>query len=166
MCNESGPGIPTVCGAPQLFQPFESDRLRNGVILAVMFTLTQLRQNPFYRRFFDAVHPFFWPVIWWTFNRVIRDYLASNTTEYLIGVTWWGQVYVAAIGDKLPDPNAYKPIPRTFRPLTDASWASDLPTNLEGLSPFDDVSALTNGLVLRSLRRSRKGALTSPHNTS
>ena len=46
-----------------------------------MFTLTQLRQIPFYTRFFDAVHPLFWPVIWWTFNRVIRDYLASNTTE-------------------------------------------------------------------------------------
>ena len=56
-----------------------------------MFTLTQLRQIPFYTRFFDAVHAFFWPVIWWTFNRVIRDYLASNTTEYLIGVTWWAR---------------------------------------------------------------------------
>ena len=131
-----------------------------------MFTLTQLHQIPFYTRFFDAVHPFFWPVIWWTFNRVIRDYLASNTTEYLIGVTWWGQVYVAAIGDKLPDPDTYTPIPRTFRPLTDACWGTDLPANLEGLSPFGAAIELTDGPVLQSLWRSRKAALTSPHNTS
>jgi len=131
-----------------------------------MFTLTQLRQNPYYTRFFDRVHPFFWPVIWWTFNRVIRDYLASNTTEYLIGVTWWGQVYVAAVGDKLADPLTYKPIPRTFRPLTDESWATALPTNLEGLSLFDEAITLTDGPVLQSLRRGRKGAPPSPHNTS
>ena len=105
MCNKSDPRNPDCCAGKQLFQPSESDRIGTGVILAVMFNLTELRQNPFYTRFFDAVHPFFWPVIWWTFNRVIRDYLASNTTEYLIDVTWWGQVYVAAIGDKLPDPN-------------------------------------------------------------
>jgi hypothetical protein len=122
-----------------------------------MFTLTQLRQNPYYTRFFDRVHPFFWPVIWWTFNRVIRDYLASGTTEYLIGVTWWGQVYIAFIGDKLPDPLTYRPMERTFRPLTDDSWASDLPTNLEGLSPFDELMTFPDGPVLRSLRRSRKG---------
>jgi hypothetical protein len=131
-----------------------------------MFTLTQLRQNPFYTRFFDRVHPFFWPVIWWTFNRVIRDYLASNTTEYLIGVTWWGQVYVAAIGDKLPDPPAYKPIPRTFRPLTDDSWASDLPTNLDGLSSLAEAFTLTDGPVLRSLWPSRSEALPSTLDTS
>ena len=77
-----------------------------------------------------------------------------------------GQVDVAALGDKLPDPNTYTPIPRTFRPLTDESWASDLPTNLEGLSPFDEAITLTDAPVLRSLWRSRKGALTSTLDTS
>ena len=96
-----------------------------------MTSLTALRRNPRFARFFEAVHPFFWPVIWWTLNAVFREYDASNRTEFLIGVTWWGQVYVAFRGDPRPDPNTYKPLPRTFRPLTDTGWGSDLPINLD-----------------------------------
>jgi hypothetical protein len=99
-----------------------------------MVSLTQLRQHPRFARFFEVVHPFFWPVIWWTLNAVFRQYDASNRTEFLLGITWWGQVYIAFEGDLRPAPDTYKPIARTFRPLTDESWASDLPTNLEGLS--------------------------------
>ena len=131
-----------------------------------MVSLTALRQHPRFGRFFDVVHPFFWPVIWWTLNAVFRQYDASNRTEFLLGITWWGQVYIAFEGDLRPDPQTYRPSPRTFRLLTDECWASDLPTNLEGLSPFDEAITLTDGLVPRSLWRSRKGPLTSPPNTS
>jgi hypothetical protein len=89
-----------------------------------MTSLTALRRNPRFDRFF-------WPVIWWTLNAVFREYDASNRTEFLIGVTWWGQVYVVFRGDPRPDPNTYEPLPRTFRPLTDAGWGSDLPINLD-----------------------------------
>jgi hypothetical protein len=92
-----------------------------------MVSLTALRQHPRFGRFFEVVHPFFWPVIWWTLNVVFREYDASNRTEFLLGITWWGQVYIAFEGDLRPDPLTYRPIPRTFRTLTDASWASDLP---------------------------------------
>jgi len=126
-----------------------------------MVSFTQLRQHPRFGRFFEVVHPFFWPVIWWTLNAVFRQYDASGRTEFLLGITWWGQVYIAFEGDRLPDPLTYKPMTRTFRPLTDESWASDLPANLEGLSPFDDLITFPDGPVLRSLGRSRKGA-TSP----
>ncbi len=131
-----------------------------------MVSLTALRQHPRFARFFEVVHPFFWPVIWWTLNAVFKQYDASNRTEFLLGITWWGQVYIAFEGDLRPDPLTYKPIPRTFRPLTDDSWASDLPTNLEGLSPFDELMTFTDGPVLRSLRQSRKGAPPSAPNTS
>ena len=100
-----------------------------------MVSLSALRQHPRFGRFFEVVHPFFWPVIWWTLNAVFREYDASNRTEFLLGITWWGQVYIAFEGDLRPDP-PYRPIPRTFRPLTDAGWASGLPANLEGLSHF------------------------------
>jgi hypothetical protein len=117
-----------------------------------------------------VVHPFFWPVIWWTLNAVFRAYDASNRTEFLLGITWWGEVYIAFEGDLRPHPDTYRPIPRTFRPLTDASWASDLPANLERLSLLEAIHALIlkaeDGSVLRSLWRSRKGPLTSPPNTS
>jgi hypothetical protein len=62
---------------------------------------------------------------------VFREYNASNRTEFLIGVTWWGQVYVAFRGDLRPDPLTYTPVQRTFRPLTDVGWGSDLPINLD-----------------------------------
>ena len=127
-----------------------------------MVSLSALGQHPRFGRFFDVVHPFFWPVIWWTLNTVFRQYDASNRTEFLLGITWWGQVYIAFEGDLRPNPLNYRPIARTFRLLTDECWASDLPTNLEALSPFDEVITLTDGLALRSLWRSRKGPLTSP----
>ena len=130
-----------------------------------MVSLTALRPHPRFARLFEVVHPFFRPVIWWTLNAVFRAYDASNRTEFLLGITWWGQVYVAFEGDLHPDPLTHRPIPRTFRPLTDDSWASDLPTNLEGLSHFEAACALIleaeNGPVLRSLRPSRNGALPS-----
>ena len=110
-----------------------------------MVSLTALRQHPRFARFFEVVHPFFWPVIWWTLNAVFREYDASNRTEFLLGITWWGQVYIAFEGDLRPDPLTYRPIPRTFRPLTDAGWASDLPTNLEGLSPFLSIPVCGGG---------------------
>ena len=135
-----------------------------------MVSLNALRQHPRFGRFFEVVHPFFWPVIWWTLNAVFRAYDASNRTEFLLGITWWGEVYIAFEGDLRPDPRTYRPIPRTFRPLTDDGWASDLPTNLERLSPFEAIHTLIlkaeDGSVLRSFRRSRKGPLTSPPNTS
>jgi hypothetical protein len=135
-----------------------------------MVPLTALRQHPRFGRFFEVVHPFFWPVIWWTLNAVFRAYDASNRTEFLLGITWWGQVYIAFEGDLRPDPLTYRPITRTFRPLTDDSWASDLPANLERLSLLEAIHALIlkaeDGSVLRSLWRSRKGPLTSPPNTS
>ena len=106
-----------------------------------MVSLSALRQLPRFARFFEVVHPFFWPVIWWTLNAVFRQYDASGRTEFLLGITWWGQVYIAFEGDRLPDPLTYKPITRTFRPLTEESWASSLPTNLEGLSPFEAMHA-------------------------
>jgi hypothetical protein len=136
-----------------------------------MVSLAALRQHPRFGRFFEVVHPFFWPVIWWTLNAVFREYDASNRTEFLLGITWWGQVYIAFEGDLRPDPRTYRPIPRTFRPLTDASWVSDLPANLEGFSPFEAMRA---ALILpreaggggSRQRRESEGALPSPPNTS
>ncbi len=106
-----------------------------------MVSLSALRQHPRFARFFEVVHPFFWPVIWWTLNAVFRQYDASGRTEFLLGITWWGQVYIAFEGDLRPDPSTYKPVTRTFRPLTDESWASDLPPNLDRLSLLEAIHA-------------------------
>ena len=129
-----------------------------------MVSLAALRQHPRFGRFFEVVHPFCWPVIWWTLNAVFRQYDASNCTEFLLGITWWDQVYIAFEGDLRPDPHASKPIPRTFRPLTDESWGSDLPANLEGLSP--SLSSPISGGSVRTLCIQMKGSQPYPHNTS
>jgi hypothetical protein len=84
-------------------------------------SLTALREHPRFARFFEEVHPFFWPVICWTLNAVFRQYDASNRTEFLLGITWWGQVYIVFEGDLRHDPPTSRPLPRTFRPLTDES---------------------------------------------
>ncbi len=103
-------------------------------------------------------------MIWWTLNAVFREYDASNRTEFLLGITWWGQVYIAFEGDLRPDPHTYRPIPRTFRPLTDASWATDLPANLEGLSPFVSLFVQWDGV--RTLCVQMEGVQPAPPNTS
>jgi hypothetical protein len=135
-----------------------------------MVSLTALRQHPRFGRLFEVVHPFFWPVIWWTLNAVFREYDASNRTEFLLGSTRWGQVYIAFEGDLRPDPLTYRPTPRTFRPLTNDSWASSLPVNLEGLSFFEArrdliLSREAGGGGSRHGRES-EGVLASPPNTS
>jgi hypothetical protein len=135
-----------------------------------MVSLNALRQHPLFSRFFAVVQTFFWPVIWWTLNAAFRAYDASGRTEFLLGITWWGQVYIAFEGDLRPDPLNYRPIVRTFRPLTDDGWASDLPAILEGLSPLE----ARHDFILRReaggggsrLRRESEGALTSPADTS
>ena len=125
-----------------------------------MVSLNALRQHPRFARFFEVVHPFFWPVIWWTLNAVFRAYDASNRPEFLLGIPWWGQVYIAFEGDLRPDPLTYRPIPRTFRPLTDAGLASSPLTNLEGHSP--SLSSLARGAGVWTLRVLTEGALASP----
>jgi hypothetical protein len=95
---------------------------------------------------------------------VFRGYDASNLTEFLLGITWWGQVYVAFEGDLRPDPKTSRLTPRTFRPLTDDSWASDLPANLEGRSPSSSTPIY--GGVVRTLCIQTEGPQPYPHNTS
>ena len=125
-----------------------------------MVSLTALRQHPRFGRCFEVVHPFFWPVIWWTLNAAFREYDASNRTEFLLGITWWGQVYIAFEGDLRPNPLNYRPIARTFRSLTDESWASSLPTNLEGVPPSLSSPACRGGISALCVQT--EGALTSP----
>jgi hypothetical protein len=122
--------------------------------------------HPIFARWFARVHPFFWPVLYWQMGRIIRWMEATGNMDLLVRIHWWGGITIAYTGDKEPDPATYRPIPRTFRPLTDERWGSDLPANLEGLSPFVELMAFTAGPFLRSLWRSRTGALCSTLDTS
>ena len=47
---------------------------------------------------------------------MFQGYDASNRTEFLFGITWWGQAYVAFEGDLRPDPLNYSPPPNLPSP--------------------------------------------------
>ncbi len=86
-----------------------------------------IRNYPAFRRYFDAVHPFFWPVLYWQLKRAWLFLQREKLTCVLLAITWWGGVRIVHMGDKLPDSTIYRLPERTFRPLTDASWESATP---------------------------------------
>ncbi len=92
-----------------------------------------IRNYPAFRRYFDAVHPFFWPVLYWQLKRAWLFLQREKLTSVLLAITWWGGVRIVHLGDKLPDSTTYRPVPRLFRPLTDESWASGLPSDIAAL---------------------------------
>jgi hypothetical protein len=101
-----------------------------------MYSIARLRQHPHFARFFAHVHPLCWLILWWELNRLIRWFNAHGIGNALYSVNEWGFVDIHCVVAR-PDPNAYKPLPRTFRPLTDPAWESALPACLdfEALAP-------------------------------
>ena len=89
---------------------------------------TVLRNSPHFGRLFDAVHPFCWPILWWQLNHLFRMILADKSLDVLYSVNRWDFVTIRYIA-KCEDLAPYKTPERTFRPLTDASWETDLPAN-------------------------------------
>lgn len=92
-----------------------------------MIPLSRFRQNPYFARLFAFVLPFFWPVLWWSLNRLMRAYKAVGVEELLSTTNRWGLIRIVRLGDKRLDPLAYRRPDRIFRPLTDPSLESDLP---------------------------------------
>jgi hypothetical protein len=91
-----------------------------------MWSFSCLRNNPHYGRLFDRVHPLCWLILWWQLNLLFRKVAADRTLDVLYSVNEWGFITIRYVA-RCEDPASYKPIPRTFRPLTDASWESDTP---------------------------------------
>ena len=82
---------------------------------------------------------------------------ARRGADVLDSVNSWGFLTLRHAGAR-PDPAVYQPLPRTFRPLTDESWESDVPACLEPFILFREA--------VGDVRRSRKGALPSPYDSS
>ncbi len=112
-----------------------------------MIPLSRFRQNPNYARLFAFVHPFFWPVLWWSLNRLMRAYDAAGVEELLYTTSRYGLIRIVRLGDRRPDPSAYRRLAPTFRPFTDPSWASDLPAAIAA-DPAPDRN-LACGLLSR-----------------
>lgn len=92
-----------------------------------MIPLSRLRHNPYFVSVFAHVHPFFWPVLWWSLNRLLRAYKTVGVEELMYSVNRRGIIRIVRLGDKRPDPSAYRRPDRIFRPLTDPSFETSLP---------------------------------------
>jgi hypothetical protein len=92
-----------------------------------MIPMRQLRSNPHFARLFAHVHPLFWPILWWSLNRLFKWYDTSGYEEILFGTTRWGYVYVAFVGDKRTDPSAYRPHQPRMTRWDDPVWESHVP---------------------------------------
>jgi hypothetical protein len=95
-----------------------------------MYSIARLRQHPHFAPFFAHVHPLCWLILWWELNRLMRWFKAHGIGNALYSVNEWGFVSIHYAVTR-PDPNAYKPAQRTFRPLTDPSWESAVPACLD-----------------------------------
>ena len=135
-----------------------------------MIPMRALRANPHFAPLFAHVHALCWPILWWSLNRLLRWYASSGYEEVLYGTTPWGYVYIAYLGDKTPDPSAYRPYVREKPRWDDACWATNVPvTQLTAATPSILPRAAGGGGSWLSLWRSREteGACTLvPHNTS
>lgn len=138
-----------------------------GGILLRMLSIRALRAKPFYADMFARVHVLCWPILWWQLKRLFDWYHREGITGGFFSVSRWGIVTVHYVDDKI-DPATYRPRPRTFRPLTDPGFASDLPANLatrEILTAAPILPRAAGGGV-SPLCRLTKEALLSPPNTS
>jgi hypothetical protein len=141
-----------------------------------MISLRQLRRDPCYAPLFRHVHPLCWWVLWWSLNRFFRWYDTSGYDTLLLATTRWGYVYPAFLGEKKPDPSAWKPYEPERPRWDDPVWSTNVPAPFLALATSETLTMISNpplrsggGGSLRSLWRSRltEGACAlTPHNTS
>ena len=92
-----------------------------------MSAFLSIRNYVYFRHLFDAVHPFFWPVLYWQLKRAWLCLQREKLNAVLIAVTWWGGVRIVHRGDKVeqvkPNPFALTK-PRYDNPV----WFTDVPS--------------------------------------
>jgi len=74
-----------------------------------MSAFFSIRSGPYLRRYFDAVHPFFWPVFYWRLKQAWLFLQREKRTSVLLAVTWWRSVGIVWLGDRLQPPDPQPP---------------------------------------------------------
>ncbi len=97
-----------------------------------MIPMRTFRADPHFADLFAHVHVVCWPILWWQLNALFRWCKRQGIPDVLYSVNAWGFITLRNAGAAF-DLTAYKPEFRTFRPLTEAIWGSDLPACLEPL---------------------------------
>ncbi len=92
-----------------------------------MSEFISIRNYVHFRRYFDAVHPFFWPVLYWQLKRAWLCLQREKRTSVLIAVTWWGGVRIVHRGDKIETPKV-GPFALTRPRYDNPVWYTDVPS--------------------------------------
>ena len=95
-----------------------------------MLNLARLSQHPLLAPYFEAVNPFFWPVLIWQLMKMASEVTAAGRQGALIRISWWGGVRIEYLGDPQPDPSAYRPLEPARKPWSDPCWSSNIPADL------------------------------------
>ncbi|MEQ9507161.1 MAG: hypothetical protein RLO80_12925 [Hyphomonas sp.] len=125
-----------------------------------MSDFLSIRNYPAFRRYFDAVHPFFWPVLYWQLKRAWIFLQKEKLTSVLLAITWWGGVRIVHCGDKI-EAEKQNPLALTKPHWSDPVWSSDVPVEfLAALCAFILPRAAGGGGWPQSGQT--EGALTPP----
>jgi hypothetical protein len=96
-----------------------------------MISLRTFRSNPHFADLFAHVHVICWPILWWQLNALLRWCRREGIPDVLYAVSPWGLITIRHAGTR--PGTFYQPLERTFRPLSEPSWESDLPSNIAAL---------------------------------
>ena len=93
-----------------------------------MSAFLSIRNYVYFRHLFDAVHPLFWPILYWQLKRAWLCLRRENLNSVLLAVTWWGGVRIVHRGDKIEAPKA-NPFALTKPRYDDPVWFTDVPAD-------------------------------------
>jgi hypothetical protein len=101
-----------------------------------MTRFLRIRNSVHFRRYFDAVHPLFWPLLFWNLGRVMTWMGAGQYGEAFIEITWWGGVKLHLVGDKI-EAEKQIPIAQTRPHWSDPVWSMDVPVSISDLAALE-----------------------------
>jgi hypothetical protein len=107
-----------------------------------MSTFLSIRNYVYFRHLFDAVHPLFWPVLYWQLKAARLSLQREKLTSVILAVTWWGGVRIVYRGDKIETPK-HDPLAPLRPRFDDPIWSTRLPACL-------DIEATCNAPLSRN----------------
>ncbi len=98
-----------------------------------MSTFLSIRNYVYFRHLFDAVHPLFWPVLYWQLKAAWLSLQREKLTSVMLAVTWWGGVRIVYRGDKIETPK-HDPLAPLRPRFDDPIWSTRLPACLDTIA--------------------------------
>ena len=98
-----------------------------------MIPMRAFRTDLHFADLFAHVPVFCWPKLWWQINALLARSIRQGVVGLFYSVNDRGFTTLRHAGEA-PHPETNKPLARPFLPLTDASWGSHVPSDLNARS--------------------------------